>query len=263
MILVVDAGNTHIHLGLYTRGILRATWKLASDVRRTSDEYGFLIHGLLGEDTRLEGAIICSVVPGITSIISEALENACHITPMVLDAKTDIGLINGYRHPDEVGMDRLANAVGGVYLYDAPLMILDYGTAITLDFVAAPMDKGAKSVYLGGAIMPGIRMAADALGRGTSKLPSINVGDPERVIGRTTIDSIRSGLVNGYSGAVASLVERAREEIGVTCRIVTTGGDAEWFKDKVPFKHSVEPSLTLLGLRQIYGINNGCPLQKA
>src|SRR3954452_14923152 len=103
MILVVDAGNTHIHLGLYTRTILRATWKLATDQRRTADEYAFLMHGLIGESTELEGAIICSVVPGITRIIAEALENACHLTAMVLDSKTDIGLINGYRHPDEVG----------------------------------------------------------------------------------------------------------------------------------------------------------------
>jgi type III pantothenate kinase len=260
MILVVDAGNTHIHLGLFTRGVLRGTWKLSSDIRRTEDEYAFLLHGLLGENVHLEGAIISSVVPPLTHILARALEDGSHVEPMILHARTEIGLINGYRHPDEVGMDRLANAVGGHFFHGAPLLILDYGTAVTLDYVAPPAGGKSKPIYMGGAILPGIRLAAESLGKGTSKLPTIDMKDPDRVIGRTTVDSIRSGLVHGYTGAIATLVERAREEIGHPCRVVATGGDAHWFKEKMPFQHAVEPALTLYGLRQIYGINNGCPL---
>jgi type III pantothenate kinase len=108
--------------------------------------------------------------------------------------------------------------------------------------------------------MPGIRLAIEALGRGTSKLPTIELTEPECVIGRTTVESIRSGLVHGYFGAISHLVERSREEIGVHCKVAATGGDAAWFKERMGFIHAVEPALTLYGLRQIYGINNRCPL---
>ncbi|MBI1783888.1 type III pantothenate kinase [Candidatus Sumerlaeota bacterium] len=260
MILVVNVGNTHIHLGLFTRGVLRGTWKLSTDPRRTADEYAFLLHGLLGENTSFDGAIISSVVPPITHTLKEAVAKNCHVKPMVLTSRTEIGIVNGYRHPEEVGMDRLANAVGGNYFFGAPLLILDYGTAVTLDYVAASEPPGGKPVYKGGAIMPGLRMAAEALGRGTSKLPTIELIDPEKVIGGTTIESIRSGLVHGYLGAVTTLVDRARDEIGGDCRVVATGGDALWFKDRLPFLSAADPNLTLFGLRQIYGINNDCPL---
>ncbi len=262
MILVVDAGNTHVHVGLFTRGILRGTWKLATDPRRTADEYAFLLRGVVGDDIALEGAIISSVVPPLTSTLVTALEKGSHVEPMVLDAKTEIGMVNGYRNPEEVGMDRLANAVGGYYFFGAPLLIIDYGTAITLDYVAGPEPPESKPIYKGGAIMPGIRLAAEALGRGTSKLPTVDLIEPKGVIGGTTVESIRSGLIYGYLGGIAALVERAREEIGSACNVVSTGGDATWFKDKMPYLHAVEPDLTLYGLRQIYGINRNCPLQK-
>ncbi len=262
MILVVDAGNTHIHLGLFTRGVLRGTWKLSSDLRRTSDEYAFYLRAVLGDDTPYDGAIISSVVPPLTSTLVDAVQKNCNVKPLVLGPDTHIGLVNGYKHPTEVGMDRLANAVGGCYFHGAPLLILDYGTAVTLDYVAEPETPGSKPIYKGGAIMPGMRLAAEALGRGTSKLPTIDLVDPESVIGGTTVESIRSGLVHGYLGAITALVERAREEIGVECKVVATGGDALWFKDRMPFLHAANPDLTLYGLRQIYGLNNNCPLPK-
>lgn len=262
MILVLDVGNTHIHMGLFTRGILRGTWKLSTDLRRTADEYAFLIHGILGEDIRFDGGIISSVVPPITRTLFDALEKACHIEAMILDHTTETGLINGYRHPNEVGMDRIANAVGGAFFWGSPLLILDYGTAITLDYVSAAERPGGKPVYQGGAIMPGIKLAAESLGRGTSKLPTIELTDPDSIIGHTTVESIRSGLVHGFIGAVTALVDRARDEVGGETRVVATGGDATWFKDRLPFLHAIEPALTLFGLRQIYGLNNDCPLPK-
>lgn len=260
MILVLDIGNTHIHIGLFTRGKLRASWDLSTDPRRTVDEYGLQLSGILGDEIAIEGAILSSVVPRVTQTLAVAVERTCHIDPMVMTARTTMGIRNGYRHPDEVGMDRLANAVGGYHLYGAPLLVLDYGTAITLDFLSGPEGADPRPVYQGGVIMPGMQLAAEALARGTAQLPTIDISQPTNLIGRTTVESIQSGLVNGYLGAVEALVQRARQEIGVPCRVVSTGGDAERLRDHMPFIDAVEADLTLYGLRQIYGINNNCPL---
>ena len=261
MILVLDTGNTNVHIGLFTRGVLRATWRLATDPRRTVDEYALQFEALLGGETTIEGAIVSSVVPRVLPLIAEAVEKTTHVRPMILSAETEIGVQNGYLNPDEVGMDRLANAVGGVHLHGAPLLILDYGTAITLDYVSAAEAPGMKPVYEGGAIMPGMEMAAEALARGTAKLPGIDISDAGPIIGKTTVQSIRSGLIHGYLGAVRTLVESAQAEIGHACKVVGTGGDSARYKEKMPFLHAIEPDLTLYGLRQIYGINNNCPLK--
>ncbi len=261
MILTIDIGNTHAHVGLFSRGALRETWTLASDVARTVDEYRLLLRGVIGESISMTGIVISSVVPRLESRLAKAVEAEFKVAPLVLDRETPLGVINGYDHPDEVGMDRLANAVGANYFYGSPVMVLDFGTAITLDYLAAPMHAEHMPVYLGGAIMPGIEMAAEALVRGTAKLPRVALDEPGRVIGRTTAESIQSGLLHGYLGAIATLVERAREEIGEAVRVVATGGDAMNLQAHLPFLHAIEPNLTLFGLRQIYGINHDCPMQ--
>lgn len=260
MILTVDIGNTHIHLGLFIRGALRKTWSLASKPQRTSDEYSMLLRGLIGEGMPLVGAIVSSVVPSLELPVSQAIEQEYKAMPMILSEKTPIGIVNGYRHPAEVGMDRLANAVGGIYFYGAPILILDFGTAITLDYIAPPKTEGTMPVYMGGAILPGIEMAAQALARGTARLPQVPLTEPERVIGRTTVESIQAGLLHGYYGAIQTLVERAKEEIGSSCDVIATGGDAMNLRRHLPFLHAVEPELTIYGLRQIYGLNFNCTL---
>lgn len=262
MILVIDVGNTNLHLGLFTMNRLRATWRLSTDPRRTADEYAFLIHGVLGDDISIDGCLISSVVPTINATLMQAIEKAYHVEPMLHEATTEMGVINGYERPAEVGMDRLANAVGGVYFYGPPLLILDFGTAVTLDYVASPDPPGSKPIYKGGAILPGLRLAAESLYTGTSKLPIVDLAEPRSAIGGTTVNSIRAGLFFGFQGAISALVERAREEIGSACRVVATGGDASWFRNRLNFPLEVQTDLTLFGLRQIYGINNGCPLPK-
>ena len=260
MILTVNIGNTHIHLGLFIRGALRQTWRLSSRPLRTSDEYALLLRGLLGEGVPLVGAVVSSVVSQIEWPMASAIEAEFKIAPLILDETTQIGLVNGYAHPSEVGMDRLANAVGACRLFDAPIMALDFGTAVTLDYVAAPGDGADAPVYVGGAILPGIEMSADALFQGTSKLPRVSRVEPvPRVLGRTTVESIRAGLIHGFVGAITMLVERAREEIGMACRVVATGGNALDFQPHLPFLHAVEPHLTLYGLHHIHGLNRNDP----
>jgi len=260
MILIVDIGNTHIHLGLFIRGALRKTWTLSSQPPRTHDEYALFLRELIGDGMPMSGAIVCSVVPRLEAPVARAIEQEFKTAPLILDAGVPMGIVNGYDLPSEVGMDRLANAVGACYFFGAPVMVLDFGTAITLDYLSAPTGREPLPVYLGGAIMPGIELAAEALARGTARLPRVSLLEPRRVIGRTTAESIQAGLAHGYLGAIQTLVERAREEIGQAVRVVATGGDALNLSAHLPFLHAIEPDLTLYGLRQIYGINHDCPL---
>jgi type III pantothenate kinase len=260
MILTVDIGNTHIHLGLFIRGALRKTWTLSSSPAKTYDEYALLLHGLIGDGLPMNGAIVSSVVPRLEWPVAKAIEQEFKTIPLILDKSLPLGIINGYDHPDEVGMDRLANAVGAYYFYGSPVLVLDFGTAITLDYLGPAPRGDSQPIYLGGAIMPGIEMAAEALARGTARLPRIELREPARVLGRTTAESIQAGLTHGYLGAIATLVERAREEIGQLCPVVATGGDALNLRAHLPFLQAVEPDLTLYGLRQIYGLNRDCPL---
>lgn len=260
MILTVDIGNTHIHLGLFIRGALRKTWTLSSRPAKTADEYALLLRGLIGDGMPMQGAIVSSVVPRLELPVARSIEQEFKTVPLILDKTTPIGIINGYEHPDEVGMDRLANAAGAYYFLGAPILVLDFGTAITLDYVGPAPRSERMPVYLGGAIMPGIEMAAEALASGTARLPRVPLAEPRRAIGRTTAESIQSGLMHGYLGAIQTLVERAREEIGLACPVIATGGDALNLRAQLPFLSSVEPDLTLYGLRQIYGLNHNCPL---
>jgi len=260
VILVLDIGNTHIHLGLFTGGALRGSWDLSTDTRRTADEYSLQLATILGDEISLIGAIVSSVVPRISTNLAEAVQKACHVEPMVVTSDVPMGIHNGYLHPEEVGMDRLASAVGGNLLYGAPLLVLDFGTAITLEYLAEPESESGLPIYRGGVIMPGIELAAEALARGTAQLPPIDISKPAELIGRTTVESIRSGLINGYLGAIESLVNRAKTEIGFTGKVVATGGTATRLREHMPYIDAVEPDLTLYGLRQIYGINHNCPL---
>ena len=260
MILTVDIGNTHITLGLFIRGALRETWSISSKPMRTRDEYALLMRGLIGEELPLDGAIVSSVVPRLDTPLAEAIAREFKTTPMILGPEIPMGLVNGYAHPDEVGMDRLANSVGAIYFFDAPVIILDFGTAVTLDYVAEPPPDAKEPVYLGGAILPGIEMSAEALVAGTARLPRVPLVEPGRVIGRTTVESIQAGLAHGFQGAIRTLVERAWDESGNRCPVVSTGGDALNLKAHLPFINLLEPNLTLYGLRQIWGLNHNNPL---
>jgi type III pantothenate kinase len=257
MILCVDIGNTHIHLGLFIRAALRKTWTIASKPQRTCDEYALLLRGLLGEGLPLQSAIIASVVPRLEWPMAQAIEQEFKTMPVIMDDRTPTGLINGYEHPSEVGMDRLANAVGAEYFHGAPVLILDFGTAITLDYLAPTPLGETMPVYMGGAILPGIEMAAESLARNTAKLPRVALMEPRRAIGRTTAESIQAGLLHGYTGAITTLVERAREELNDNVEVIATGGDVMGLKDHLPFISAVHPELTLYGLRQILGHSIG------
>jgi type III pantothenate kinase len=203
------------------------------------------------------GACVCSVVPALTPRILRAVKRVHGVEPFLLDTHTPMNIRNRYHNPEEVGADRLANAAGGRDRYGLPLIIVDFGTATTLDLVSARGD------YLGGCILPGLDATADALFRSTSKLPRISVEAPRTVLGRTTIDSIQSGLFYGLVGAVDSLVERLWDTLGRKGKVVATGGLAESLARHSRTIHLADPHLTLHGLWVVWNFNQSSGKKRA
>jgi type III pantothenate kinase len=254
MFLSIDVGNTQIVLGLYESDRLRETWRLAADPERTGDEYAMLIAGLLGragfDPAALAGSMISSVIPRLTQSLSAAILSVSRVEPMVLTHDLDLGIENRYERRENVGADRLANAVGGVERYGAPLIVVDLGTATTFDVISA--DRA----YLGGAIMPGLEIGADALFRRTSLLPRVAIEPPSSAIGRSTNEAIASGLVWGTVGAIDKLAQKIRAELGAPeCLVVATGGHAATVARFSETISKVDPDLTLFGILRIWQRN--------
>ncbi len=255
MFLAVNIGNTHIVVGVFDGDDLWQEWRVSSNPSRTVDETRMTFRQLFLEKELLirefRGCLISSVIPRLADTAGAALEELLGIVPLVLTHDLDLGVSNRYQHPEDVGTDRLANAVGGVERYGAPLIILDSGTATTFDVISS--DRA----YLGGIIMPGLEMSADALFQKTSLLPRIALSPPKEVIGRSTRDSIVSGLVWGTVAAVDDLVRRIRKEIGeADCPVVATGGNARLIVDLSSELERVDPDLTLYGLLKIWERNS-------
>lgn len=253
MIIAVDIGNTNIVLGLFSGGSLEGTWRLASDMRRTADEYTVLIDHLLRRSTgalpAVETVVIGSVVPVLSDTLDEAIRSLFSFAPYHVTHATPMPVANRYGKPHEVGVDRLANAVGGVSLYGAPLIVVDVGTAITLDVITRERE------YIGGAILPGIELSAEALARRTARLPRVAPHEPQHAIGRSTVESIRSGLLNGMIGAVDRLIEESWNELGYETATVATGGLAKALVLRSRHVSRTNNELTLRGLVEIYRVN--------
>ena len=252
MLLAIDIGNTKIMVGVFQfdTGRLRHHWRISSDLSKTSDEYAVTFNDLFMLEqfdlSNVKGAIIASVVPSLTSVVSASVEKVFSVPVQMLTHTTNIPLINRYKNPREVGMDRLANAVGGKELFGAPLIIVDFGTSITLD-VISPDEE-----YLGGIILPGPDIAADALSSKTATLPRISIDIPENVLGQDTVSSIQSGLYYGNLCAIEGLIRRLWNELGFTCDVVATGGLGSLFAEKSELISKSSPYLTLYGLRAIW-----------
>jgi type III pantothenate kinase len=257
MLLAVDAGNTETVIGLFEldgdRRILD-TWRLSTQAERTSDEMALVVQEFLAFhgfsfDTDIAGVVVCSGVPRVTSAFREMTERYFGFPAVVLEAGVKTGMPILYDNPKEVGADRIANAVGALDLFDPPIVVVDFsGTATILDAISA------KGEYLGGVIVPGIEVGLDALVGRAALLRSVELIEPRSVIGRSTVESIQSGVVHGIGAMVDGVVERIVGEIG-EATVVSTGRLAELM---APFAQSiehVEPWLTLQGLRIIFEKN--------
>jgi type III pantothenate kinase len=253
MLLAIDIGNTNITLGLYESFTLGAHWRLATDHERMPDEYGLQMLGLLQNGkcppSEISGICMATVVPAVGSRIRQACQDYLGITPFIVDQTTHTGLNILYDDPTSVGADRIVDAVAARELYGCPTCIVDFGTATTFDAL------NSKGEYLGGAITPGIGIAADALVQRTAKLPRVDLERPPSVIGHNTVHAMQSGLLFGYIALVEGMVERFRRELGNEMRVVGTGGLVDIISRETKVIDHVAPWLTLDGLRMIWEMN--------
>ena len=253
MLLTIDVGNTNITFGLYQGENLGPRWRIRTIHDKMPDEYGILLdqlfrhQGYRPED--VTGVAIASVVPPLTPTFVQVCREYLGQAPLVVDAGVRTGVRIRYENPKEVGADRVVDAAAVRALYGVPACVVDFGTATTFDAVSAEGD------YLGGAIAPGIGIAAQALFERTAKLPRVELRRPPSVIGRNTAQSIQSGLLFGYVGLVEGMVARFKAELGPETRVVATGGLAEVIAKETDVIDVVDPWLTLHGLRIIYELN--------
>lgn len=256
MLLVIDVGNTNIVLGIFEDDELVYDWRISTDKNKTIDEYGLLLTQLLCmkdiDSSKIGDIIISSVVPTIMDILPQVCEKHFNITPKIIGPGIKTGMNILYDNPKEVGADRIVNAVAAYEKYGGPLIVVDLGTAITFDVI------NKKGEYLGGAITPGIKISADALFSRTSKLPKVEIIRPEKVIGKTTVNSIQSGLYYGYVGLIDNLVEKIVEELGIgldEIKVIATGGFSKLITEESKYVEKMDNMLTIEGLKIIYDRN--------
>jgi type III pantothenate kinase len=258
MLLAVNANNTNVKFAVYEADRLRGDWRLHTSPARTADEYLVWLTqlmsmaGLRAKD--IDSAVIASVVPPTLFNLRELCERHFGTRPLVVgDAGVDLGIKVLVDRPQEVGADRLANAVGGHLICPEPTIVVDFGTATTFDVVSAAGD------YCGGVIAPGINLSLEALHSATAKLPRIAVEKPARVIGKDTLSAMQSGIYWGYISLIEGVVTRIRAEWGAPMRVIATGGLAPLFFGATDAIERLEPEITMRGLIEIYRRNRERP----
>ncbi|HEU5319844.1 MAG TPA: type III pantothenate kinase [Methylomirabilota bacterium] len=253
LLLTIDAGNSNTVFGVHDGAELRAHWRLTTRREQTADEYGVLVRNLFGgsgvQPGQIEGVALASVVPPLTPVLIELSRDYLRQEPLVVEPGVKTGMPILYEPPSDVGADRIVNGVAALARYGGPVVVVDFGTATTFDVVTR------KGEYAGGVICPGVGISADALFQRAARLPRVDVRNPGRVIGRSTVASIQAGLYFGYASMVEGLIARIRAELGEPARVVATGGLAESLASDIPSIEAVDPVLTLTGLRLIWERN--------
>ena len=250
LLLALDVGNTHLMAGVLSGAEILNRWRLSTDRNKTEDEYGLLLHQLFtisGLDIdQVGGVVVGSVVPPLTGVLEKLSKRYFNQDPLMIRPDMDTGIKVLYDNPREVGADRIANAVASYSLYGGPSIVVDFGTATTVDVVTA------EGEYLGGAIAPGILTATEALFAKAAKLPRIDLIDPGSAIGTNTVASMQAGIVYGFAGQVDALVKRITLELEGTPTVIATGGQSPLVATASETIQQVNLDLTLIGLRLIY-----------
>ena len=253
VLIALDIGNTNITVGVFENKELKATWRLATDARKTSDEYMLSLMTLLPmkgiRSEQIDSAVMCSVVPPLNTAFEGLVHGCFSVTPLSIGPGVRTGLRILYEPPRDVGADRVVDAVAAFHLYGGPVIIVDFGTATVFDAVSESGD------YLGGALAPGVHSAAEALFVNTSQLRRVELTAPPNAIGKSTVHAMQSGLLFGYAELVGGMVRRFSEEIGGSPKVIATGGLAGIIAKEVDVFDAVNPDLTLLGLRIIHEMN--------
>jgi len=250
LLLVIDAGNTNIVLGIYDGEQLLRNWRISTDKSKSADEYGILFNNLLVLTgiglANITDIIISSVVPTLTGVLERLSRNYFGIKPHLVGPGIKTGMPIHYDNPKEVGADRIVNAVAGYEKFKAPLIIVDFGTATTFDYV------NGKGEYCGGAIAPGLMISMEALFQKASKLPWVEIVKPPGVIAKNTVNSMQAGIYYGYIGLVDEIVGRMKRESRENPKVIATGGLAGLVAPESKTIDAVEEYLTLEGLRILY-----------
>lgn len=253
MVLAVDIGNSNIVLGCFEGGKIQFTERLSTNRNSTALEYTVLIKTILElhnlSDYEFEGGIISSVVPSVTNMVKEAVIKLTGKSVMVVGPGIKTGLKIKTDNPVQLGSDRVADAVAATNFYSCPLIVVDIGTATTISVIDS--DKN----FLGGIIMPGVRVSLDSLTSRTSQLPTISLEPPEKVIGSNTVECMKSGIIYSTASSIDGVVGRIENELGEKCTVVSTGGLAGTV---IPFcerKIIIDDQLLLKGLMIIYNKN--------
>ncbi len=253
MVLAVDIGNTQIVLGCIDNGEVVFIERISTNHIATRLEYASMMKTAFEmyetDYTKLEGAIISSVVPTVTNNVKQAIEKIAKIDVLVVEPGIKTGISIKIDNPAQLGSDLLVSAVAGVAKYKTPLIIIDMGTATTVSVI------NKNKEYIGGSILPGVVISHDALVNRTSKLQSIALGKPKKVIGTNTTDCIQSGLMYGNAGALDGLIEHINEEMGEECTVVATGGLAQVVVPLCKSKIILDDALLLKGLMILYNKN--------
>lgn len=253
MLLAVDIGNTNLTFGLFDGVALSLTFRAETVRSRTADEYAALlrqlafVHDIDVKD--VSSAIIASVVPQLTEAVANAVQIAFGCTALVVGPGTKTGVAVRYDNPHDVGADRIVNAVAAFQRHQAGVIVVDLGTATTFDCISP------KGEYLGGVICPGVQISLDALMTRAAKLRPVDLAVPPRVVGRNTPHALQSGIVFGYASLIDGLVAKIKAELGFPCHVLATGGLAGLLAPHCTGIDSVDPTLTLDGLRILYERN--------
>lgn len=250
MLLAIDAGNTHIKVGVYQGPQLLAKWRMIPENFGPLEEYGTEVLRLFdrsGLDAKdVEAIIVASVVPPLNPGLQLMSERHFQLTPRFVDHTTNTGLKFLYDQPSELGADRIVSAVAAVEKYGVPCIVVDFGTATTFNVI------NSQRVFLGGIIAPGIMTSAEALFSRASKLPRVAIERPEKLIGRSTVEAMQSGLFYGYTGLVDGLISRLMAHDISAPTVVATGGLAHLMQGASEYMNQIDENLTLDGLRIIH-----------
>jgi len=254
MLLAIDSGNTNVTFAVYDDDVLRGSWRASSDVHRTADEYAvwltqlMALEGLTPAD--IGGAIVANVVPVAIFALKTLCTRYFHTEPLIIgDPAIELGIEVKIDRPEQVGEDRLVNAVAAHRQYEGALIVIDFGTATTFDVI------GADGSYRGGILAPGIHLSAEALYRAAAKLPNVGIRRTETVIGKATVPAMESGIYWGYVSMIEGLVARIRKEYGEPLRVIATGGLAPLFTEATEAIETYDRDLTLRGLLLVYRMN--------
>lgn len=253
MLLALDIGNTNVTCGVFQGDKLVTTWRMSTAIHRMPDEYANLMLSIMERrgvtGAQIKDVVICSVVPPLLIIFDEVCKHFLKKSPLIVEAGVKTGIRIDMDNPREVGADRIVNAVAAHQLYGSPLIIIDMGTATTIDVVNKAGD------YIGGAIAPGVYIATEALFTRTAVLPRIELTLPKKAIGRNTVAAMQSGVVFGYIGLIEGLVNRIQAELDEKAKVIAAGGFASLIAQATNVIDVINPDLTLIGLRMIYNMN--------